>query len=82
MHWTRQYVIKGHCIICALPPETAPENITWSEETFRFRDCMDCPTHCRVERQPETAEEIEALLGLGLAGAGWRRRVPSNSNAT
>jgi hypothetical protein len=56
------YVIKDHCIICGLPPETAPQNITWSEETFRFKDCMDCPTHCRIERQPETEEEIAAAI--------------------
>lgn len=56
------YVIKDHCIICALPPETAPHSITWSEETFRFNDCMNCPTHCRVERQPETDEEIAAVI--------------------
>jgi hypothetical protein len=56
------YVIKDQCIICALPPETAPKSITWSEETFRVSDCMDCPTHCRVERQPETEEEIAAAI--------------------
>ena len=56
------YVIKDQCVICALPPETAPRSITWSEQTFRFNDCIDCPTHCRVERQPQTEEEIAAAI--------------------
>jgi hypothetical protein len=56
------YVIKDQCIICGLPPETAPECIAWSQETFRFNNCMDCPTHCRIERQPETEEEIAAAI--------------------
>jgi len=55
------YVIKGQCLLCALPVETAPRNITWSAETFR-RGCEDCPSHCRVERQPETAEEIAQVI--------------------
>ena len=56
------YVILGHCILCGLPPETAPRSITWSPETFRFQNCRDCPTHCRIERQPETEEEIASLI--------------------
>ena len=56
------YVIKDQCITCALPPETAPRNITWSTETFRFKDCMDCPTHCRIEHQPATEEELGAVI--------------------
>jgi hypothetical protein len=24
------YVVKDQCILCALPPETAPQNITWT----------------------------------------------------
>lgn len=55
------YVKKDQCIICGLPPETAPDNIKWSRDTFKF-GCDDCPTHCRVERQPETNEEIEAVI--------------------
>ena len=56
------YVIRHQCIICGLPPETAPQSITWSEETFRFNDRLDCPTHCRIERQPETDAEIAAAI--------------------
>ena len=56
------YVIRHQCIICGLPPETAPQSITWSEETFRFNDRIDCPTHCRIERQPETDAEIAAAI--------------------
>jgi len=55
------YVVKDLCIICGLPPETAPQNITWSKQTF-LRDCEDCPSHCRVERQPKTEEEISAMI--------------------
>jgi hypothetical protein len=56
------YVVKGQCVICALPPQTAPSNITWSTETFRCQDCTDCPTHCRLERQPTTEEELAAVI--------------------
>jgi len=59
------YVIKGHCIICTLPPQTAPQSITWSQQTFR-RDCEDCPTHCRVERQPETETELAAVMEAAI----------------
>jgi len=55
------YVIKNLCIICGLPPETAPQNITWSNQTFR-RGCEDCPTHCRVEHQPKTENELNAVI--------------------
>lgn len=53
------YVKKDVCILCALPPQTAPSNITWSAETFRRSGGKECPTHCRIERQPETAGELE-----------------------
>ena len=60
------YVVKGQCLICALPPNTAPNNITWSNETFRFNpegcEGYNCPTHCRVERQPETDEQIAEMI--------------------
>ena len=56
------YVIKGQCVLCDLPPQTAPASITWSKETFR-RSCGDiCPDHCRVERQPETPEEVALVI--------------------
>jgi hypothetical protein len=55
------YVIKDHCILCALPPETAPENITWDAE-FQRGGCTGCPNHCRVERQPQTPEELELVI--------------------
>lgn len=55
------YVIKGHCIICDLPPETAPQNITWDAE-FQRGGCTGCPNHCRVERQPETLEEVAQVI--------------------
>ncbi len=49
------YVIKDTCITCALPVETAPANVTW-------RMCDGCPDRCRVERQPESAPELEAMI--------------------
>ena len=52
------YVIKDRCMLCALPPETAPQNITWDAQFHRTR----CPNHCRVERQPETPEELAVVL--------------------
>lgn len=56
------YVIKGHCLLCAVPLETAPENITWSAQTFRTVVGDNCPHHCRVERQPETPEELSNVI--------------------
>lgn len=56
------YVKKGTCMLCALPPETAPINITWSKETFRCSNGDDCPTHCRIERQPETEAELDRVI--------------------
>jgi len=55
------YVIKDHCILCALPPETAPENITWDAE-FQRGGCTGCPNHCRVERQPQTPDEVALVI--------------------
>jgi hypothetical protein len=57
------YVVKDQCIICAWPIEAAPANITWSSETFqRPNGCQSCPTHCRVERQPQTPEELTLVI--------------------
>ena len=57
------YVVKDQCIICALPVETAPANITWSAVTFaRANGCGDCPSHCRIERQPQTPEELARVI--------------------
>jgi hypothetical protein len=55
------YVEKDQCITCSVPVVTAPQNITWSEHTFR-RGCEDCPRHCRVEKQPETQEELDSVI--------------------
>ena len=56
------YVVKDRCLICGLPPQVAPLNIAWSHETFLFNNRTVCPTHCRIERQPETAEELGAMI--------------------
>jgi hypothetical protein len=55
------YVVKDACILCGLPPETAPENIGW-DEPFQRNGCGGCPNHCRVARQPATAAEAERLI--------------------
>ena len=55
------YVIKDQCILCALPPETAPQNITW-DSGFQKAGCTGCPNHCRVERQPETPHEVALVI--------------------
>jgi hypothetical protein len=55
------YVIKGRCTLCALPPETAPANITWDAE-FQRGGCTGCPNHCRVERQPQTHDEVALVI--------------------
>ena len=55
------YVVKDVCLLCALPPETAPRNITWDDQ-FRHDGCLGCPNHCRVEGQPETLEEIALMI--------------------
>ena len=60
------YVVKGCCILCALPPETAPENITWDEQHQRS-GCVGCPNHCRIERQPETEEELSRVIEAACA---------------
>jgi Na+-translocating ferredoxin:NAD+ oxidoreductase RNF subunit RnfB len=55
------YVINGACMLCDLPGQTAPQNISWSLETFR-RACEDCPDHCRIERQPRGRAELEQVI--------------------
>ena len=60
------YVVKGQCVLCDLPNQMAPANISF-DDAFQNRGCSGCPNHCRIERQPETPEElalvIEAALG-------------------
>lgn len=55
------YVVKDQCIICALPPEVAPENISW-DDNFQSSGCDGCPNHCRVSKQPETNEELDLMI--------------------
>ena len=55
------YVVKDQCILCALPPETAPENIQWDEQ-FQQAGCSGCPNHCRILRQPETEAELVRVI--------------------
>jgi len=60
------YVIKGRCILCALPPELAAPNITW-DVSFQRSGFVGCPNHCRVERQPETPEELDRIIEAACA---------------
>lgn len=55
------YVSADTCIICELPPLTAPANFTWNQE-FVQSGCHGCPTHCRVSKQPETDDELERMI--------------------
>ena len=55
------YVVKNQCIICELPPLTAPQNISWDDK-FRSSGCDGCPDHCRVSKQPETEEELDLMI--------------------
>lgn len=55
------YVIKDHCFLCAVPPETAPDNIKWDAE-FHRGGRAGCPNHCRVERQPQTPDEVARVI--------------------
>jgi hypothetical protein len=60
------YVMKGMCILCAMPPEVAPETISWDAE-FQRSGCVGCPTHCRVEKQPETPDELDRIIEAACA---------------
>lgn len=55
------YVAADSCITCALPPETAPKNITW-DDSYQSSGCVGCPEHCRVSKQPETDDELELMI--------------------
>ena len=49
------FYVTTQCIICGLPPETAPQNISF--------DC-DCkgPRSCRFHKQPTNQEELDLVL--------------------
>jgi len=49
------FYITTQCIICGLPPETAPANITFE------RECRE-PRTCHFFKQPETQEELNSVL--------------------
>ncbi len=55
------YVMKGRCIICDLPLQTAPEMIAY--RMAPSESCpAGCPDHCVVRRQPETPEELDRMI--------------------
>lgn len=51
------YVVKGQCIACELPCDTAPQNIT-----FNKPEAGDSNLHCRVVKQPETQKELDMMI--------------------
>lgn len=49
------FYVTTQCIVCGLPPETAPQNISY--------DCgRKGPRSCRFFKQPETQEELDRVL--------------------
>ena len=63
------FYVADQCILCGLPPETAPETISFLREG-------DCPDHCRFHKQPETEDELthvmEAMEGSCVAAIRYR----------
>lgn len=61
------YVVKGLCITCSLPIETAPGNVAYHDQ-----HCAGCPNecsdHCFIGVQPQSREEIEAMIDV-IAGS-------------
>jgi hypothetical protein len=53
------YVVKDTCVTCALPVETAPGSVSWNRCPKKEGDGS---LHCRVHRQPETKEEVLAMI--------------------
>jgi hypothetical protein len=53
------YVIKGRCITCELPIAVAPNNVSYNRCPKRKEDGS---LHCRVHKQPESDEEISAMV--------------------
>ena len=55
------FYVTTNCIICGLPPETAPENISF------HHDCKG-PNTCRFFKQPENQKELD-LVFEAMAGS-------------
>jgi hypothetical protein len=53
-----RFYVTDQGIICALPPKTAPANIRF----YLSPSCEDCPNHCYVHKQPETAEGLHSAI--------------------
>jgi hypothetical protein len=53
------YVVKGRCITCELPLAVAPRSFSWNRCP---KEREDGSLHCRVQKQPETSEEIAAMV--------------------
>jgi hypothetical protein len=52
------YVVKNHCITCSAPVEAAPATMSWNQSPNQ----KSCALHCRVHKQPETEEELKAMI--------------------
>lgn len=70
------FYVTDQCIICSLPVEIAPKNFQWHYEA----GCTDCPHSCYAIKQPETQDElsavIEAMLGSCVQGIRYRGTDP------
>lgn len=55
------YVVRGQCITCELPCETAPRNIRWNAG-HKEGVHQPYPDHCRVTNQPETEDELDEMI--------------------
>jgi hypothetical protein len=49
------FYVTTQCIICGLPPETAPQNISYHP------DCEN-PSNCRLFKQPTSGAELEQVF--------------------
>ena len=55
------YVVKGQCLICRLPCDTAPDNISWNDPSISEATGFN-PDHCRVAKQPGDDKELDAMI--------------------
>ena len=68
------FYVTTQCIICGLPPETAPQNIAYHP------NCEN-PSTCRFFKQPTSADELqlvfEAMAGSCVEAIRYRGTNPA-----
>ena len=52
------YVITDRCLTCALPVQTAPSSMSWHRCPKKEIGAL----HCHVHRQPQTDDEVAAMV--------------------